>query len=204
MNVRLIYPINFNAGVYHNGEMVMNNYTAKIYMMTNSTDSNITNTAFDRIKHFMYSQIDSCIFIDEDNVEQAKKFISAGINITTLPSEPADQLIGIMLFYKLTAITENKLLIGEVEISSQMGDGLVYIHGDQENLNELIIPEWWKTSDLTHADPDLTSSEKIVTITQTSVWREVGLAWDSEDVTVNTDPGNTIVFADFKQLDETK
>jgi len=204
MNVRLIYPLNFNAGVYYDGQIVMNNYTVKIYLMTASENSEINNTAFDRIKHFIFSQIDSCIFISDDMIEQARKFIAAGLNITTLPAEPADQLIGIMLYYKLTAITENKLLICEVEISSQLGDGLIYIHGDQENLNSLVIPEWWKTSDLTHADSELTSSEKIVTITQNSVWRDIGLGWHDQESDIKNESGNTVVFADFKRLDETK
>jgi len=204
MNVRLIYPITFNAGVYFHNQLIMNNYTAKIFMMTNSESSYITNMAFDRIKHFIYNEIDSCVFIAEDDVEQAKKFIAAGINITTLPSEPADQLIGIMLFYKLSAITENKMLIGEIEISSQLGDGMIYIHSEQENMSDLIVPDWWRTSDLTHADPQLTNSEKIVKITQNSVWRELELNWDNQMSNTATESGNTVVFADFKRTDETK
>jgi hypothetical protein len=52
MNVRLQYTANFNAGIYYNGQLQMNNYAAKIYMLTNTPDGTASNVALDRIKHF--------------------------------------------------------------------------------------------------------------------------------------------------------
>jgi hypothetical protein len=34
-----------------------------------------------------------------------------GINVTTLPEEPVDQIIGMMLYYKLNAIMEGRMIV---------------------------------------------------------------------------------------------
>jgi hypothetical protein len=47
-------------------------------------------------------------------------------------------------------------------------------------------------------DPD-----KVVVLHQSSIWRDLGLAWpDVDDGEKPT--GNTVVFADFKSSDDTK
>lgn len=206
MNVRIQYPLSFTAGIYYNKQMQMNNYVAKLYMMTNTPDGVANNVAFDRIKHFVYSELDSSIFISSEHDEQCKKYLDAGLKVTTFPGDPVDQLVGIMLFSKLSAIMENRIIVGEVEISSSLGEGLIYIHGDNENIDDLNPPAWWDSADLIHCDGDLLDTDEIVTIHHGSVWRDLDLQWpDIEDITEEPDEeeyGNTVVFADFKRLDE--
>jgi hypothetical protein len=205
MNVRLQFPVNFTAGIFYNGKMQMNNYTAKLYMMTNTPDGDANNIAFERVKHFIYNELDSSIFISIDYEEQCKKYLDAGIKITTFPGDPVDQLVGIMLYYKLSAIIEERMIIGEVELSSILGDGLIYIHGENENIDDLDVPEWWETVDLAHCDADLIDTDKIVTMHHSSIWRDLDLQWPNiEDITVDEEAENTVVFADFKKTNETE
>jgi len=207
MNVRLQYAINFTAGIFYDGHLQMNNYISKIYMLTNTPDSAANNIAFERIKYFVYNQLDSSIFINSENEEQCQKYVDAGLSITTFPGDPVDQLVGIMLYYKLKAITEEQMIIGEVEISSGLGDGLIYIHGESETTDELIPPQWWNSADLVHCDSTLIETDKIVSMHQSSVWRELDLAWpDIENDEPDNEPetGNTVVFADFKKLNDTE
>ena len=206
MNVRIQYPLSFTAGIYYRDQMQMNNYVAKLYMMTNTPDGMANNVAFDRIKHFVYTELDSSIFISSEHEEQCKRYIDAGLKITTFPGDPVDQLVGIMLFCKLGAIMEERIIVGEVELSSGLGEGLIYIHGDNENIDDLTPPAWWDSADLIHCDGALFDTDEIVTIHHGSVWRDLDLQWpDIEDVTEEPDEeesGNTVVFADFKRLDE--
>jgi hypothetical protein len=208
MNVRIQYPLNFTAGIYFNNQMQMNNYVAKVYMLTNTPDSTANNVAFDRMKHFVYNELDSSIFISSEYEEQCKRYIDAGIKITTFPGDPVDQLVGIMLSMKLGAIMENRIIIGEVEISSQIGEGIIYIHSNEEDIENIEEPAWWNTPDLTHCETDLMDNDKIVTMYHGSVWRDLELHWpDTEDITDKPNKeefGNTVVFADFKKLDETE
>jgi hypothetical protein len=54
-------------------------------MATVSEDPNDQTTAFDRLKHFVYSCMESTIFINADETEQHNRFIQAGLDITTMP-----------------------------------------------------------------------------------------------------------------------
>jgi hypothetical protein len=201
MNVRIICPLNFTAGIHYNGEMQMNTYTVKLFILTNSSDGSINNIALDRIKYFIYRELDSTIFINSADEVQCKLYIDAGIKITTIPEEPIDQLVGIMLFNKLSAITEDRLIIDEIELSSTLGDGIIYIHSQEENVDDLAIPEWWSTSDLIHCDATLLDTDEIVTLANLTIWRDLELEWPDNDDTTNE---NTVVFADFKIADEAK
>jgi len=104
-----------------------------------------------------------------------------------------------MLFHKLNAIMEGRIAVVEVEISA--GDGVIYLHGENETSSDLKQPDWWSSPDLTHSGI-VTNTENIVSMRPGTTWRELDLAWpDSE---TPTDPGNTIVFANFKSSDDTK
>ena len=206
MNVRIQYATKFLAGVHYDGSLQLNEYSVRIYMMTATEDPAEHNVALNRIKHFIYGELENTIFICDEEIEQCQLYVNAGLNITTMPTEPVDQLVGIMLYSKLTAIIEGRLLIGEVELSSTMGDGIVYLHGENENISDINPPAWWETCDLVHCDSDLIDTDKVLSIHKSSVWRELDLAWpDIEDNTEELDEsGNTIVFANFRKSDDTE
>jgi hypothetical protein len=202
MNVRIHHTLPFTAGVYYNGRMQMNTYSLKLWMLTNSMDANDHNISFERIKHFIYSEIESTIFINSEHREQCQLYANAGLNITTIPGEPVDQLIGIMLYCKLNAITETRMIIVETELSSHLGDGMVYIHSDDENIQGVEVPDWWLTPDLVHCDSALIDVDNVVPMHLTSAWRDFDLNWvETSDKKTKND--NTVVFADFGR-DDTK
>ena len=199
MNVRLNYKLNFTAGIYFNDTLSMNNYTLRIWMITNTLDATSQNKAFARLKYFIYSELDSTIFINKENVDQCTALAKAGLKITTMPGDPVDQLIGIMLYYKLSAIMEGRIAVIETELSSELGEGLVYLHSEHENPEINEHPDWWTSSDLLHCDTRLLVNDKIVAIHHTNAWRELDLGWP--DVGNPEPEDNTVVFADFKQDD---
>ena len=176
----------------------MNNYVVRINLYTNSTDPVGQNTAFERLKYFVYYELDSSILIDQDQTDQCSQFVASGLRITTMPGAPFDQLVGIMLYYKLNAIMEQRLVITDVEISSSMGENLTYLHDEDEHTDDIVKPEWWTTADLLHCDSNLAPSGKVVAINRVRTWRELELDWPTE---ANVDTGNIVVFADFKRND---
>jgi len=199
MNVRIVCPLSFIAGIHYNGELQMNSYTVKLFILTNSLDGTINNIALDRIKYFVYREMDSTIFINHKDEDQCRLYLDANIKITTIPEEPIDQLVGIMLFNKLTAIVEDRLIIDEIEISSGLGDGIIYMHSQEENIDDLPIPDWWATSDLAHCDAKFLDDDEYITLANVTIWRDLDLQWPDE---ADPEVGNTVVFADFKLLDE--
>lgn len=202
MNVRIRYAMSFTAGIYYGGETRMNNYYLTVYMTTNSSDSVSHNVAFERIKHFVYNCLDSTIFVNAANKEQCQRFVDAGMSITTMPGEPVDQLIGLMLYYKLNAIMEDRILVDETEISSALGENIVYMHSENEITDVEDIPNWWSTADIAHSDYVDTGADKILSMSANAVWRDLDLLWPEPEVSVKT--GNVVVFGDFKSDNETK
>jgi hypothetical protein len=146
--------------------------------------------------------MESTIFIDVAETEQCNRYAQAGLDITPMPGAPVDQLIGIMLYHKLNAVMENRMIVFETEISSAIGEYMTYLHSEDENAVGYVQPEWWTAADLTHSDFSTDNSEKVLTIHQISPWRELELAWT--DDTVSDETGNIVVFADFKKLDDKK
>jgi len=202
MNVRLQYSVDFLAGCYFDGILRMNNYTVRLWMMTTTTDGESHNVAFDRIKFFIADSLESGVFINSANEEQCKLLANAGVKIITLPDEPVDQLIGIMLYCKLNAICEDRMVIGEVEISSELGGEVTYMHGEEEPIGPYDQKGWWHDSNLLHYSAEISETENIMSLGANVSWRELDLQWP-EDATVPDDTGNTIVFVNFGK-DEAK
>jgi len=199
MNVRIAQLLSFSAGAWIDGNLEMNQYTVKLWMITQSISEEEQNIAFRRMKHFIYYELDSTIFIDEAEREKCNEFVKAGLGVTTLPGMAADQMIGIMLFHKLNAIMEGRIGVVEVEISA--GDAVVYLHGENETSDDLKQPDWWSTPYLVHSIV-LDYDENIVSLRPTITWRDLDLNWpESEEL---TESGNTIVFADFKSSNDTE
>jgi hypothetical protein len=147
--------------------------------------------------------MESTIFINGADREQCQQLVDAGLNITTLPGEPVDQLVGLMLYYKLNAITETRMAIVETELSSTLGENMAYLHSENEITDDVDSPDWWRSADLVHCDSELLDLDKVVVIHQTSIWRDLDLAWPEVDGIVS-ESGNTVVFADFKRSDDTE
>jgi hypothetical protein len=203
MNVRLRYTTKITAGVFFADQLYMNNYQVNLNMITASEDGDDHNVALDRIKYFLHNQLKNTIFINSENTKQCRALADAGLKITTLPEEPIDQVIGIMLYCKLNAILENRLIIVEVEISSELGDNIMYFHDEEEAQGPFESIGWWKESDAVHCDLTLFNNEKIVALHRIGAgWRDLGLHWEDE-IDFNVGDDNKVVFADFAK-DETK
>jgi hypothetical protein len=194
MNVRIAQVITFPAGSWHEECLEMNQYTIKLWMMTQSADADEQNIAFRRMKCFVHTQLDSTIFLDQAD-PKAMEFTQLGLNVTTLPGDPADQLIGIMLFHKLNAIMEGRIDVLEVEISA--GDAVIYLHGENETSESLLQPDWWHTADLTHSDVSA-DPDNVVSIHPIIAWRDLELDWPKAEPGIDNATGNVVSFADIK------
>ena len=200
MNVRLKYDINFNAGIYYNDLLHMNNYTVHLCMTTNCKDPADQNTAFKRMEYFIYNELDSTIFINQRSKEQCENLINAGLSVTTMPEEPVDQLVGIMLYHKLNAVTENHIVITDIEVASTHGENIWYLHSVNELTPDIEQPEWWTSPDLVHCELETETSDKVVELSQTVTWRDLEMLWSHTES--NSGDDNTVVFADFKKSHE--
>jgi hypothetical protein len=194
MNVRLKYFLDFTAGVFFRGQLHMTNYRAKMYMVTVSAETEDHNIAFERIKHYVTTVIDSSVLINAEDEDRCRALAQSGLRVITLPEEPVDQVVGMMLFTKLNAIMEKRMLLLEIELASEIGGNLIYLHADDENLGPLEAAGWWHQSDLSHCHDQFLNDENRMHLNRYAAWRELELNWP---VNEELPAGNTIVFADF-------
>jgi hypothetical protein len=202
MNVRLQYSTTFTAGIFYAGEMRMNNYRVNLHLTTGEADGDGHNIALDRIKYFLHNQINSSVFVNRENLSSCQALTLAGIRIATVPEEPVDQVIGIMLYCKLNAIMEQRMAITEIELASELGDSIVYMHNHLENMGPIEDSGWWHDPEPTHIGSTAIDIDKVVPLNYRSSWKEIGLAWDTEIAIERADDSdNKVVFADFSKDD---
>jgi hypothetical protein len=201
MNVRLKYSTTFTAGIFYDSQLLINNYRLTINFTTVSNDPHDQNIALDRIKYFMHRQLESSVFVNSNNQEQCQRLSAAGIRITTLPEEPVDQVVGVMLHCKLNAIVENQMIITETEIASELGENISYLHDNEDQLGPLEVAGWWHELDASHCDQQLIADDNVVAMRSNNSWKDLNLHWHNESVSPDTDPDNKLVFADFQKDD---
>jgi len=194
MNVRLQYDLEFLAGVYYEDQLQMNSYTVSLNLLTKTKDSASTNIALDRAKAFVHGALESSVFINQDNMERAEFMQMIGINVTTLPEEPVDQIIGMMLYYKLNAVMEGRMIVTGLDISSTLGDSVWYQHDEDDAAGPFTADGWWNRASMQHEtierDPEPGNIVKVMS----TGWYELNLEWPENTATVSD---NTVVFANF-------
>ena len=196
MNVRLQYDMDFMAGIWYENQLQMNQYSISMNLVTQTVNASATNIAMDRLKYFVQVYMQNTVFINQESLHVAEMLKTLGINVTTLPGEPVDQLIGIMLYCKLNAIMEGRMIVTSLDTSSVLGDSVWYRHDDEDVLGPFVSENWWSRSSTQHDTVDLSPvTEKVVKVT-TQGWHEIGLEWDDEPV---GNANNTIVYVDFSQ-----
>lgn len=200
MNVRLQYDLEFVAGIYYDDQLQLNTYSVVMNLLTKTKDPVSINIAMERLKWFVYGELANTVFFGPHSMDQAELFYSIGVNVTTLPEEPVDQIIGMMLYNKLNAIMEDRMIVSSLDISSTLGDGVWYQH-DEEDMQGPFAPSngWWNLSSLQHETIELEDVPNNVVKVMSTGWRELELDWP-EETTITS--GNTVVFANFAKHED--
>ena len=194
MNVRLQYDLDFLAGIYYEDQLQMNRYTVSLNLLTKTKDSVSTNIALDRVKAFVHGALESTVFINQNNMERAEFMQMMGISVTTLPEEPVDQIIGMMLYYKLNAVMEGRMVVTSLDISSTLGDSVWYQHDEEDMAGPFAAEGWWHRASMQHESVEREPEPGNVVKVISTGWHELNLEWP-ENATSSSD--NTVVFAKF-------
>jgi hypothetical protein len=139
-------------------------------------------------------ELENTVFINQNQLDRAELMNMMGINITTLPEEPVDQIIGIMLFQKLNAIMEGRMVIDSLDISSSMGDSVWYQHDAEDALGPFAQSGWWDDAGPVHSSLTVVGEDSNVVKLTDNRWRDYQLDWPD---TMASESGNTVVFANF-------
>jgi hypothetical protein len=191
MNIRLKYNMDWRSGIWFEDRLQMNNYGVTLSLITNTNDQEHQIVAISRLKWFVYQELESTVFVHQNDTDTINKFNAAGINITTLPEQPIDQIVGLMLFAKFNAIMEDRLVVKELDIVSDLGDNIHYLHSDQETTFFDLGTGWWNDSGPNHCIQLKPNQKNVVKLKRVPSWRDHDLEWDSDtdrslDIVANT------------------
>jgi hypothetical protein len=191
MNVRLQTNLEFPAGIYYDDRLRMNRYSVSVQLCTATADHEQINIAMDRLKMFVYSELADTVFINQEDAERAQVMDILGINITTLPEEPIDQIVGLMLYSKLNAVMEGRMFVEQLNISSLLGDDVTYLHDMEDAVGPFQTDGWWHASDTSHNSfVNIETQENVVKVPTTG-WGKYNLNWHDS---ATASPGKTVTF----------
>ena len=122
MGTRISRDFNFLSAVHFEKNFLLNNFSISL-TFTVETDSIFEqNIAMDRIKFFINQQLENCIFVQDTETKAIEKYQDAGLKVCCLPDEPYDQIITIILLYKINAICEGRLVATDIQLNSILSD----------------------------------------------------------------------------------
>lgn len=176
----------FQAGVYFEGEFLMTIYELALKMEVDTASIKEQNIAMDRIHYFLHECLGNSIFVQDSEKKVIEKYMQADIKVCTLPDEPYDQIVTILLLLKLNAITEGKLHITDISLMSGLSDDVKFVYDVETVANHPFGNKgWWCDSSTSISDIiKSTKKDKIVRlIKQHSDWAAVGLDWEQKEYT---------------------
>ncbi len=195
MNVRLTYNSTVQAGVWYNSALQMNLYTVSLSMLTHSHNGTDHVICLERIKYFLETELYSTVFIHQDNQSQIQLLNAAGINVTTTPLDPIDQVIGMLLFAKLNSIMENKISVMDLDIVSDLGAQVHFHHSALESTDNIPESGWWYDASPRHNDIVLSTGRKnVLKMNKPISWKMLELDWEDTDHAQFESAAETLMF----------
>lgn len=183
MTISISRDFEFQAGIYFQGSFTMNFYDLTVYMDVNTESIREQNVAMERIKYFLNTCLENGIFIQDNENKVIEKYQSAGFKVSTLPEEPYDQIIALLLLVKLNAITEKKLIITDVVLGSRLSDNVKFSCDLESPLGPFSDSGWWSCSNANTTDLNkVAKKDKIVKLIKHQMhdWEHVDLDWDEQ------------------------
>jgi hypothetical protein len=198
VNVRLQIKSNFICLAHYQNKMFTNQYHVTVDLTTACTDNESQNVAMDRIMYFLHEVLQDSVLINCDDSAQIRLYRAAGMRVTTLPEAPVDQIIGMMLYCKLNAICESRVMINAVGLCSDHGNHVWYLHDDSESLGPFAEAGWWNRSTPLHWHTK-GSGSRVVDLKTCAEWNQVDLDWPNDDAPA---VDGKVVFARFDRDDK--
>ena len=196
MQHRIKQQFAFQAAVYVEETFLMNIYEITLKMHVVTGDSKEQNIAMSRINYMIEDCFQNCVFVHQTETAVIEKYMAANLKVSTTPDEPYDQLLAILLLTKLNIITEGRLLITDITLSSGLSDGIEFLYSPALEHTPLTtgISNWWNELNTKIVDfpKRETKKEKIVKLVKkTNDWAHLNLEWQEKPL-----PTSQIIFTD--------
>lgn len=195
MNVKITSRHELLAGFWWS-QLEFNRYQIEIDLLTATRDIVEQNIAFLRMRYIIEDALANVVFVQHTETEVIESLTQAGVQVAVTPEEPVDQIIGMILHSKLSAVTEGRVIVRSVRLSSTKGDDIVYEHDDAEFNPLMEQAGWWS-----NLEPDdvetVGDDDRISVITAGRHWRDLDMPWSETEESDSTE--NVVVFGEFRR-----
>lgn len=181
MNTRIEREFIFQAAVHFEDSFIMNVYELLLSMEVGTSNIKEQNIAMDRISYFLTECIANSVFVEATDQKAIEKYTNAGIKVSTIPQDPYDQIIAVLILQKLNAIAEGRIITTDIELKSELCGGVKFIYSIEE-ANVLPFGKgWWVETNTNIADvPKSNRKDKIVKLVKNNDWSVPELEWENK------------------------
>lgn len=166
----------FESAIHFENKFMINFYELTLFMEVVTDNQYEQNVAIERVNHFIQDVLDSCIFVNQTDKKSIENYEKAGIRVITIPENPYDQIIGLILILKLNAIMEGKLIINEIKFQSKLTSGIKFRTLEEET-EEFKGKHWWTENNPNYKETSKSKKDKVVKLFDNDSWAELGLGW---------------------------
>jgi hypothetical protein len=182
LGTRISRDFDFLAAVYFEGNFLINNYSVSLTFTVDTDSIHEQNIAMDRIKFFVNQQLENCVFVQDTEAKIIEKYQNADLKVCCLPEEPYDQIITVILLYKINAICEGRLIATDIQLNSMLSDDVGFLYDIDDLTNQHPYKNgWWTDSSTTITSNVSGKKEKIVKLVKKTDWANLGLDWKEKE-----------------------
>lgn len=174
---RIQKEYSFLAGVYFENKINLNLFDINMSMVVDTESFEDQNVANGRLNYFFHDVIEDCMFVNEKNTTIIDKLIDLGSTVCTLPDDPWDQVIGVVMFKKINSILEGRIILTDLLIGSKLGGGVKFDLMDEE-LTDMCIDKKWYNQPFPNINDvhNQKTGKKVVSLFKEN-WSKVNLNW---------------------------
>lgn len=180
---RIERDFNFQAGVYFEGNFIMAVYDITLGMDVETDSIHEQNIAMDRINYFLSECVANSIFVEAGEKQVIQNYVNADIKVCTMPEEPYDQILALLMIVKLNAITEGRLVVTDLVLDSSLSDGVRFTYDiESASMHPFGKKGWWQEPTCSITDLKISKKDKVVRLKKKSDWTSAGLEWTDSPV----------------------
>lgn len=171
----------FQSAIHFEDRFMVNLYEMDAIFEIYTEDTREQNIAIERVTHFLGAEIEDCLFISIEEKDMINKYSAAGIKVCTIPEDPYDQIIGLVLLNKCNAIMEGKIVMTEIILGSKLSNLIKFELNHEVAAAEFDGKNWYNDSSLRMVDK-FSKKDKIVNLFDHKYdsWEDLGLTWEEK------------------------
>jgi hypothetical protein len=182
LGTRISRDFDFLAAVYFEGNFLINNYSVSLTFTVETDSIHEQNIAMDRIKFFVNQQLENCVFVQETETKIIEKYQNADLKVCCIPEEPYDQIVTVLLLYKINAICEGRLVATDIQLNSILSDDVGFLYDIDDLSSQHPYKNGWWTDNSTSITSNVSGKkEKIVKLVKKNDWASLGLDWKEKE-----------------------